>query len=205
MTEARAPQEQPIAAEPDAWTPSITATWFIALPVTAGPWFEKLPPPADKTSIFHPEDLHLTVAFLGRVGEERALAGWDCFRWPLGPTTVSLGEVVGLGDPKRPSALSALLVRGREDVERAMGESRGAAIEAAGAESDERPPKAHVTLARPSRSASRGERARAVAWAKTIDLRGAEIALGSVALYASGSGPGGRRYRRVRTITLSPA
>jgi RNA 2',3'-cyclic 3'-phosphodiesterase len=194
---------EPAADEPDAWTPSITATWFIALPVAAGPWFEKLPPPANKTSVFHPDDLHLTIAFFGRVGEDRALAGWERFRWPLGRTTVSLGEVVGLGDPRRPSALSALLVRGREDVERAMGESRGVAIEAAGAEPDKRPPKAHVTLARPSRSASSRERARAVEWAKTIDLRGAEIALDRVALYASGSGPEGRRYKQVRTLTLS--
>ncbi|NUO52309.1 MAG: hypothetical protein HOV80_25940 [Polyangiaceae bacterium] len=194
---------EPAGAEPEAWTPSITATWFIALPVAVGPWFERLPPPADKTSIFHPDDLHLTIAFLGRVGEERALAGWERFRWPLGPTTVSLGDVVGLGNPRRPSALSALLVRGREEVEDAMGESRVGAIEAAGAEPDERPPKAHVTIARPSRSAGSRERARAVEWAKTIDLRGAEVLLDRVALYASGSGPEGRRYRQVRTVTLS--
>lgn len=194
---------EPAGEEHDAWTPSVTATWFIALPVAAGPWFEKLPPPPDKTSIFHPDDLHLTIAFLGRVGHDRALLGWERFRWPLGPTKVSLGDVVGLGDPRKPSALSALLVLGREEVEGAMGDSRGAAIDGAGADPDERPPKAHVTLARPSRSAGSHERGRAVAWAKAIDLRGAEITLDRVALYASGSGPGGRRYRKVETTTLS--
>ncbi len=189
----------------DQTPPSTTATWFIALPIPAGRWFFALPPPHEKTTIFHPDDLHLTIAFLGRVGEERALAGWAAFRWPLPPLMVTLGPLAPMGNPRRPSALAALLDRERERVEEAMGASRGAAIEAAGAELDARSPKAHVTLARPSRSAGAHDRALAIAWATAIDLGGPEVLLDRVALYASATGPGGRRYRKEREVKLEPA
>jgi 2'-5' RNA ligase len=149
--------------------------------------------------------LHLTVAFLGRASEAAALEAWDAFVWPLGATRVSLDAVVALGNPRRPSALSALLGRGHDVVARAIGDSREAPIRAARAAADERPPKPHVTLARIGASARPNERRHALAWAAAIDLAGPEVVLDRVALYASKTGPEGRRYTRLRELSLSPS
>lgn len=177
-------------------------TWFIALPVVAGAWFESVPAPPDRTGLFHADDLHLTVAFLDRCGEERALAAWEAFRWPAGVVTVTLGEVVPLGNPRRPSALSALLASGREEIERAMAVSREEPISVAGAPREERPPKAHVTLARISKNAGPSERRLSLAWAQSLALGAPRVLLDRVALYTSRPGAEGRRYGRVRELTL---
>jgi 2'-5' RNA ligase len=178
------------------------STWFIALPVGAGAWFESVPTPPDQTRLFHPDDLHLTIAFLDRCGEERALAAWEVFRWPASPMTATLGEVVPLGNPRRPSALSALLDAGRREIEGAMAECRDRAIAAAEAPKEERAPKAHVTLARISQSAGAADRRRALAWAESVALGAPLVSLDRVALYASSPGAEGRRYKRVRELTL---
>lgn len=178
------------------------STWFLALGVEPGPWFSSLPLPPDQTRLLHPEDLHVTLAYLDRCGEERALAAWSAFRWPLGSRTVTLGEVTPLGNPRHPSALSALVAAGRAELEAAMGESRDLPIEVAGAPQETRPPKAHVTIARISRSASSADRERALAWSASLDLGAPTLLLDRLALYASRSGPEGRRYARVREITI---
>ena len=102
----------------------MAANWFIALPVPSGAWLEALtPPPAVR--LFTRHDLHLTVAFLGAVSEARALAAFACAaELPLAPLEISLAQVVPLGARRRPSAFSALLDRGRVEVERAVGAVR---------------------------------------------------------------------------------
>ncbi len=132
---------------------------------------------------FASSDLHLTVAFLGSVSEASARAAFRGMSFDIGSRSVTLGAVVPMGPPNRYSALSAVLVGGRDDVEAYMGRVRVAAYEAAGATPDKRPPKAHVTLARPKRKASEKERAAALTWAAGIDLRGARVELDSIALY----------------------
>jgi hypothetical protein len=45
--------------------------WFVGFPLKAGPWFTGLV--ADVPSgirVLHPQDLHLTVAFLGACGQD---------------------------------------------------------------------------------------------------------------------------------------
>lgn len=160
----------------------MNANWFIGLPVASGAWFECLAAPAGCRR-FAPSDLHLTVAFLGGVSEEAARAAFGVTRFALGPTDVTLGAVVPMGPPQRYSALSALLVTGRAEVEAAMGGARTAAYEAAGIPGDRRPPKAHVTLARPKRSASADERQRALEWANGLDVEGVAVRLEEIALY----------------------
>ena len=46
-----------------------------------------------------------------------------------------------------------------------------------------RPPKAHVTLARPQRSATLSQREAALVWAKALRLRDVRVRLGAPALY----------------------
>jgi 2'-5' RNA ligase len=160
--------------------------WFIAIPVPLGPESLALTPPPG-VRLFAPSDLHITVAFLGNVTAERAKRAFEASRAiPLAPLRVTLGRVLPLGPARRPSAFSALLVQGREPVERAMGSVRGLAYEAAGVRRDERPPLAHVTLARPKRDARASERGVAAAWASSLVLPASELELSQLALYTWG-------------------
>jgi 2'-5' RNA ligase len=180
------------------------ANWFIALPVPAAGWFgERVaahPPPPVR--LFHPDDVHLTVAFLGRVDETAARRSWDLRGlWTQGAVRASFGEVIGMGPPARFSALSALLEDGRETVEAGMAACRDPMLAAAGAPPERRPIKAHVTLGRPRRDANAAQRSAALAWAMHLPLRGVEIELGEIALY---TWAGERRERQFRTVARAP-
>jgi 2'-5' RNA ligase len=138
---------------------------------------------------FHPEDVHLTLAFLGGCGEEgaeRALAALDAQLSiaPLAPIEIGLGEVVPMGGSRRHySALSALLARGREEATAALTALRDALTQAASGRRDERPAKPHVTLARPKGRASAEDRARGLAWAAALELGSVNARLDRIALY----------------------
>lgn len=157
--------------------------WFIALPVSAGSWYERLTPPPRGFRAFHRADLHATVAFLGAVDEGAALRAFDAIDLALGPIEVTLGAVVAMGPAARYSALSALLEAGRAEVERAIGACRERAWTAAGAAHESRPPKAHVTLARPDRRASERDRRAGLAWADALCIEPSAITIDRVALY----------------------
>ncbi len=157
--------------------------WFVGLPVDAGAWFAQLPPPPPGVRCFHPDDLHATIAFFGPVDEAAARRGFEALAWELGALDVTLGEVVPMGSSRRPSAYSAVLGEGREAVEAAMGPARERACAAAGVEPDRRPPEAHVTIARPAKSASEQERRAGLRWASALELGAPRVRLGRVALY----------------------
>jgi 2'-5' RNA ligase len=170
------------------------ANWFLAFPIDPTPWFDSLPPPPPGIRRFHPLDLHATIAFLGPVGEARALAAWEHFPWDLGaalPREVALGEGVPLGRPgvHAYSALSALLVEGpaRVAVESMIGAARAIAFAQAGVppERESHPPLAHVTLARPTRKATLDDRAAGLAWLEALALatRDITVRFDRVALY----------------------
>lgn len=185
------------------------ANWFIALPVRAEAWWARVPEPPRRDDeplcgLLHEDDLHLTIAFLGAVGEAAARRVWDAFAWPLGPTRVTLGPVIAMGDEARPSAFSALLAEGREAIEGAMGATRDAALERAGGRRELRAPKAHVTVARPRRRLRDVDLEAAKAWAGAIELQGAALLLDRVALYtwASPRVPGGRAFAIVEQRAL---
>jgi 2'-5' RNA ligase len=109
-----------------------------------------------------------------------------------------------MGNPQRYSALSALLVDGRETIEAAMGARRAAAFDAAGVPHEARPPKAHVTLARPKRDASSHARAEGLAWAAGLDLRAVRLRLDRVALYGWSEDRSERLFRVVEERTVGP-
>jgi len=181
------------AARPRGGRPN----WFIALPVDAGRWFEdSVSAPPEGLRRFHPDDLHLTLAFLGACGEEAARRAFArASEWPGAPREATLGPLVPMGAPARYSALAFLLEQGRAEVEAAIGRVRDGWLAAAGARPDTRPPKAHVTVARPRRRGLADERRGGLAWAATIDVRGQPIALGRPALFTWAAEPGARLFR----------
>jgi 2'-5' RNA ligase len=178
--------------------------WFVGVPVPGAALVSRVPEAPRGIRTFHQEDLHLTVAFLGACGEERARAAFAALAWPLPAIDVTFGEVVAMGNPRRYSALSALLVTGRAEVEAAIGASRDAACEVAQVAIDERPPKAHVTIARPARSASDGDRRAALRWAHGIRLEGITVRLDQVALYTWSEDRLSRLFRVVESRPFPP-
>ena len=160
------------------------ANWFVALPVPAAGWFERVGAPPRGVRLFHPDDLHLTVAFLGAVSEEAARRGFEEARaFPLGACEITLGPVVPMGNKRRPSALSARLLDGEREVARAITEVRDAISDAACAAREARPALPHLTVARPLRSATYAERTGALTWASSLDLGAPRVSLTCLALY----------------------
>lgn len=172
--------------------------WFVALPVDPAGWYPARvadPPPGFRR--FHPDDLHLTVAFLGGVDEATARAAWAAA--PAAPDfETTLGPVVPLGNPRQGyTALAATLESGRTAVEGWMGRAIAPMRAAAGLAPERRPPLAHCTLARPGRRADAGDRRLGLDWAAALDLGGVRLRLDRLALYTWSADRTRRQFRIV--------
>lgn len=177
------------------------ANWFVAAPVR-GLSLRALPPAPPNIRVLHDDDLHLTIAFLGPCGEARARAAWATLDTLPPATMISFGPVVPMGAPGAYSALSALLALGRVPMEHAIGALRDGLCDAASARLDRRPPKAHVTVARPTRRADASDRAAGLAWAAALDLGAPRVRLDTLALYTWSEDRGERLFRPVATRLL---
>lgn len=175
--------------------------WFFAFPID-GRFVLALPELPHGLRRFHPDDVHLTIAFLGGSGEPAALRALDALdaqlaRVRLAPLPVALGAVVAMGPPRRYSALSALLTRGSEPATAAIAALRDVLADAAGVARDTREPKAHVTVARPTGRATPSERRAGLAWAAALDLGSVEARLDRIALYTWSEERAERQFRVV--------
>lgn len=159
--------------------------WFIGWPVPPPPGLAAALAAAPVgVRVFHPADLHVTLAFLGPVDEEAAQAAFRLAeRWHGPPVTARLGAVVPMGPPARPSALSALIEGDDGALSRAMSALARPMCRAADARRPKHPPKPHVTVARPMRRATETQRADALAWAASLRLPSDPVLLPSLALY----------------------
>jgi 2'-5' RNA ligase len=161
--------------------------WFLAFPID-GTFVLDLPELPGNFRRFHPEDVHLTLAFLGACGEDganRALAALDrrLALDPPRPIEASLGAVVPMGGSRSHySALSALLERGRPEASAMLTQLRDGLTEAASGRRDTRPAKPHVTLARPKGRAGAEDRSAGLDWASSLEL-GVAVRLDRIALY----------------------
>ncbi len=162
--------------------------WFLAFPID-GAFVLDLPMPPSNVRRFHPEDVHCTLAFLGGVGDaggERALAALDaCLAaTPLESIAISLAEVVPMGGSRQAyTALSALLGEGRAETTARIAALRDALTEAASGRRDVRPPKPHVSIARPRHRAGDKDREAGLAWAAQLSLESVRARLDRIALY----------------------
>lgn len=179
------------------------ANWFIGLPVAA----EALPAgvidtlPAGLRRL-HPDDLHITVAFLGPVGERRALTAWaETEAIDAGPFALRTGTPAALGRPRRPSAYGLDLLADETFVHW-MAHWRDRLRAAADVEPETRSVRPHVTLARPPRTAGPAIQQRARAWLDNTEPEAASLLLDRIVLYTSSDGAGPQRYRWVRQRTL---
>ena len=161
--------------------------WFFAFPVE-GAFVRELPAVPKVFRLFHPDDVHLTLAFLGGTGEEPARRALDVLdaslaERPLPALDVTLGAVVPMGSPRRYTALSALLDEGRAALVACLTDLGGLLCETALGRRPSRPAKPHVTVARPRPRASESDRAEGLAWARGLDLTHVRRKLDRIALY----------------------
>lgn len=162
--------------------------WFLAFPLD-GSFVRELPPLPKHFRLFHPDDWHLTLAFMSGCGEPSALRAFAeldvaLASAPLPAMPVSLAEVVPMGGSARSyTALSALLSNGRAEVSAAIAGLRDRLLDAATQRRDARPPKPHVSIARPRRQAKEGDRTAGLEWASTLDLSRVSARLERIALY----------------------
>lgn len=176
--------------------------YFFAFPID-GQFVTSLPPLPPSFRLLHPDDVHLTLSFLGGCGQEaaeRALTALDdaLAREPRSGVAVSLGEVVPMGPKREYSALSALLERGREPTIEHIAGLRDVVSEAALGRREQRAPKPHVTIAKPRSRVTDAGRAAGLVWAAGLDLRAISARLDRIALYTWSEG--NRRERLFRIV-----
>lgn len=153
---------------------------------------------------FEPEDVHLTLSFLGGCGEAAAMRGFEALAGQLAASprpsvALSLGSVVPMGPKRDYSALSALLERGRDEATSLITELRHVVSDAALGRREQRAVKPHVSLARPRRSADQAARVAGLGWAASLDLSHVTATLDRVALYTWSEGA--RRQRLFHIVT----
>jgi RNA 2',3'-cyclic 3'-phosphodiesterase len=162
--------------------------WFLAFPFD-GAFVSELHDVPPCVRRFPAEDVHLTLSFFGGCGEEKALRALAVLdellaKEVVSPIEVSLGEVVPLGGSKRDyTALSALLSNGRGETEALIAKLRDPLHQAATGRLEKRPPKAHVTIARPKLRPKDADRLCGLEWAASLDLRAVRGRLDRIALY----------------------
>ena len=178
--------------------------WFIGLPVPAGTWFdERVVSVPSSVRRFHPADLHLTVAFLGNIDEMAAAQAWRVAgNWPDGAVEITLGSVVPMGNPRRASALSALLVGGHDEISSGIAACQNVFLEAASCLPEQREPKPHLTVGRIRRKARGPDRSEALAWAAALDVYGARATVSELALFTWSHDRRERQFRIVESRTL---
>lgn len=162
--------------------------WFIAFPI-AGSFVVDLPAVPASFRLVSPADVHLTLSWLGGCAPATAERAFGLLDEHLKAISVpairaSLGEVVPMGGSGRSyTALSALLSRGRSEVEQVITGLGSVPLMVLKKRRTRGPATPHVTLARPPRRANDTQREAGLAWANALDLRSVNVALDRVALY----------------------
>jgi 2'-5' RNA ligase len=87
------------------------------------------------------------------------------------------------GSRRSYSALSALLGRGRAEASACIAGLRDLLTQTASLRTEARPPKPHVSIARPRHRASVADREAGLAWADALQLQGLSARLDRIALY----------------------
>lgn len=179
----------------------MAANWFIGLPVDTAGWYRRvITDVPDGVRVMHPDDVHVTVAFLGRCGRDAALAAWTIGEaFSANAPRITLSTLRGFGNPRKPSALSVVLSEGHAETVAIIAALQGPMIAAAGAQLDTRAPHPHITVARPTRSATAAQRRRALAWAEGKGGIGASVTLDRLALYTWSEERHTRQFQTVAT------
>lgn len=179
----------------EACTPNWFIAWAFDAQEVAASLRGDLPP-----GLLHVDgaDLHITLAFLGRVAEVRAHNAWQhALTLPCPIFRVVPRRLVALGNPRRPSAFGAVVDDAEGSLAAFIGQHRDALRAAAGVEAEARAPLPHLTLARPPRAAGADIRERAREWVERTDMPTTTVELNRLALYTRAPDAQPSRFQRV--------
>ena len=173
--------------------------WFVGIPVPAQNWLTQLLAEVPESCRpFHPEDLHMTLAFLGPIRAEDASLLYPIIdRIEARPFHLTLGKMIGLPRPQKVTALAMEPDQGRELAVDLIADWRTPLLEAVGARLDHRPPLPHITVARPIRKYGHGGREAALAWSQGISPPEVTLLVDRVALYTWAENRSERQFQKV--------
>ena len=183
----------------------MSPNWFLAFPVDPNRWYQKIITNVPSgIKCFNQEDLHVTLAFLGPAGEERARRAWrEACQLKLTGVDVMLGPMEPFGNPEQPSAYAFTLDKGREEVVSYIASFRDGLLEIAGRSAEQRKPRPHVTIARPPRGASATLRAEGLRWLKQVRPPRGSLRLDQLALYTWSDDRLERQFKVVARVRLA--
>jgi 2'-5' RNA ligase len=175
------------------------ANWFIALEVPPLAAWEGLTRglPEDMRR-FAPPDRHLTLAFLGPCGTERAERAWGALaglRHP--PIDATAAAWRAMGPRGRPSAYALTLARGLGPAAALIDDWGHRALLAAGLPPSHRRPLPHITLVRPPRRRAAALWPPMRHWLRQAPLPGGPFRLETLALYTWSDDRAQRLFRIV--------
>ena len=179
------------------------ANFFVGIKVEAGPWLaETLRELPAGIRRFHPEDLHLTVAFLGGCSLEQAEAAWSTLEGRSHPPIrLQISALMAMGSPRHPSAYALTFGEGKQEAAALMSSWREPAWEAASSRRDSRAALPHLTIARPPRK-GREIRRLGMEWLQKTEPRPAVLLLDQVALYTWSQDRKSRLFRILKERPL---
>lgn len=148
------------------------------------------------------EGLHLTLRFVGQVANEQLPAieaALDRVAASAGPFDVAIEGAGAFPSAGRPRALWLGVTDGHAELA-TLAAALNEALDAAGLEPDDRPYRAHLTVARADGIRSGPDVARRLV--ETATGRRTSFAATEVVLFETVAGGGPARYERLRTATL---
>lgn len=173
--------------------------WFVGVPIASADWLPELKHHAPAgLRFFDPADVHLTIAFLGRLTPDRvekviaALDAIPAAEFPL--FKARLGRLLLLPSPRRFSAVSFSLDAGAEQAAQLMGRHREIFYSAAAVPGDTRAPLPHITIARPRRGLGADELREIDTWAQSVEPPQFELQIGVPVLYCWARDRGERQF-----------
>ena len=181
--------------------------WFIAFEVKSPAWFAALAPLPMGARLFHPDDLHATVAFLGPVSEGAALAAWRvASAISFQPIAFRPAAILPFGPRQKPSAWSVVPADGAPVIADIIVRHAPAIIAAATKmpAAPMHPPRPHVTLARPTRAADHAPRDALATWAAAQQLPQDAVVIERLALYTWAADRRTRLFEQRAVVTAQP-
>lgn len=159
--------------------------WFLAFPLPPeARWQEAAVTAPAGLRRLAAADLHLTLAFLGACGEERARQAWRAVEGLEGEAQpIVAGSWRALGPPRQPSAYGLTLAAGHQPLAALLRHWSPLALAAAGRPPSSRPPLPHITLLRPRRREAQQWQQPMQAWMAAAPLPRSEVPLLELALY----------------------